>query len=54
MTAAAILSLPSPLPVHDSSRDLSTSSLSSAEAVSRLQRFGPNSMPDTFASIRRA
>ena len=54
MTAAAILSLPSPLPSTTVPASLSPSSLSSAEAVSRLKRFGPNSMPDTSAHLIRS
>ena len=54
MTPAAILSLPSPLPSTTVPSILSTSGLSSAEAGSRLKRFGPNSMPDTSAHLIRS
>ncbi len=49
MTPAAAPSPPSPPSVAAAPPSLSTSGLSSDEARSRLQRFGPNSMPDTSA-----
>ena len=49
ITPAAILSPSSPLPATAVLPNLSTTGLSTDEARSRLQRFGPNSMPDISA-----
>src|ERR1700691_3735397 len=49
MTPAATLAPPPPSPAAAPPQSPQTSGLSSVEARSRLQRFGPNSMPDTSA-----
>jgi H+-transporting ATPase len=54
MTPASTLSPPRPTPPTVVPPIVSTGGLASDEARSRLQKFGPNSMPDTSAHLIRS
>lgn len=54
MTPVGLLSVASPVGATAVPSNLSKSGLSGDEAHSRLERFGPNSMPDTSAHLMRS